>query len=63
MSFHTAMNLKLSAKLRDAVYAEATRQGITPPRLITKLLEAQLITSLNGELNAQNPNGTDRTIF
>lgn len=58
MSFHTAMSLKLSTKVREAVYAEASRQGISPPRLIAKLLEAQLITSLNGEPNVQNENGS-----
>lgn len=62
MAFETGMNLKMKAELRKALFAEATRQGISPPKLITKLLEAELLkTTLNGESNAQNENGPEQS--
>ena len=59
MAFEAGMNLKMKAELRKALFAEATRQGISPPKLITKLLEAELLNpTLNGEFNATNANGS-----
>ncbi|MBZ7458986.1 MULTISPECIES: hypothetical protein [Enterobacterales] len=59
MAFESGMNLKMKAELRKALFAEATRQGISPPKLITKLLEAELLNpTLNGELNESKDNGS-----
>lgn len=59
MAFESGMNLKMKAELRKALFAEATRQGISPPKLITKLLEAELLKpTLNGEPDESNENGS-----
>ena len=58
MAVESGMNLKMKAELRKALFAEATRQGISPPKLITKLLEAELLNpTLNGEPNDTKENG------
>lgn len=59
MAFESGMNLKMKAELRKALFTEATRLGISPPKLITKLLEAELLKqTLNGEPNEKNENGS-----
>lgn len=60
MAFESGMNLKMKSELRKALFAEATRQGISPPKLITKLLEAELLKpTLNGEPNVTKENGRE----
>jgi len=64
MTFNAGMYLKMKAELRKALFAEATRQGISPPKLITKLLEAELLNpTLNGESNDTNENGPAPILF
>lgn len=53
-AFTNGMKFKMKKELRLALFAEAAKQGISPPKLLTKLLEEKLLTNLNGDINEEH---------
>lgn len=50
-AFTRGMKFKMKKELRLALFAEAAKQGISPPKLLTKLLEERLSDYLKEDIN------------